>query len=385
MRARPPGLPKTRRRTGNRPSYEAADLRDIEALAECHQRDACGCEIGPVRVLVNNAGNDDRKPLEEVTPDYWDERFADQPAPPVLCRAGGRSADMAKPGGGSIINMGSISWMRGAAGLIFYTTAKSAVMGMTKSLARELGERNIRVNSIAPGWVLTERQVERAKRIYQGKFSEYLEVQCLKEHLLPPDIARMALLAGCRRLTSHHGADLHRRRRRGLGRTGRPCKAERRARLNTEFHKHPYREENDENTSSRWHPPPWSLQRLGLTGQAAQAADLSFMSFSYAEEAAQAVRSRRCSTASRPQTKLDVSSRWALPGATCRRTSFCAHAPRHLPDVAQLSERWLPTFANVARSRRPERRSTARTSSQSIFAPDALAMGQIGGKQLPCR
>jgi NAD(P)-dependent dehydrogenase (short-subunit alcohol dehydrogenase family) len=66
-------------------------------------------------------------------------------------------------------------------------------MGLTKSLARELGDRSIRVNSIAPGWVLTERQVERAKRIYQGKFAEYLEVQCLKEHLLPPDIARMAL------------------------------------------------------------------------------------------------------------------------------------------------------------------------------------------------
>jgi NAD(P)-dependent dehydrogenase (short-subunit alcohol dehydrogenase family) len=100
---------------------------------------------------------------------------------------------MAKAGGGSIINMGSISWMRGAAGLIFYTTAKAAVMGMTKSLARELGERNIRVNSIAPGWVLTERQVVRAKAIYHGKFAEYLEAQCLKEYLLPPDIARMAL------------------------------------------------------------------------------------------------------------------------------------------------------------------------------------------------
>jgi NAD(P)-dependent dehydrogenase (short-subunit alcohol dehydrogenase family) len=66
-------------------------------------------------------------------------------------------------------------------------------MGMTKSLAREVGGDGVRVNSIAPGWVLTERQVERAKRIYQGKFAEYLEVQSLKEHLLPPDIARMAL------------------------------------------------------------------------------------------------------------------------------------------------------------------------------------------------
>jgi NAD(P)-dependent dehydrogenase (short-subunit alcohol dehydrogenase family) len=177
-------------RTGNRPHYEAVDLRDIGAL-----RSAIGAlseRVGTIQVLVNNAGNDDRLPIEDVTPDYWDERFQTNLRHQffaVQSVIGG----MAEAGGGSIINMGSISWMRGAAGLIFYTTAKSAVMGMTKSLARELGERNIRVNSIAPGWVLTERQVERAKRIYQGKFAEYLEVQCLKEHLLPPDIARMAL------------------------------------------------------------------------------------------------------------------------------------------------------------------------------------------------
>jgi NAD(P)-dependent dehydrogenase (short-subunit alcohol dehydrogenase family) len=127
-----------------------------------------------------------------VTPDYWDDRFATNLRHQFFA-AQALIEGMAAAGGGSIVNMGSISWMRGAAGLIFYTTAKSAVMGMTKSLAREVGARNIRVNSIAPGWVLTERQVERAKRIYQGKFAEYLEVQCLKEHLLPPDIARMAL------------------------------------------------------------------------------------------------------------------------------------------------------------------------------------------------
>lgn len=178
------------KRTGNTPFYRAADLRDIDALK--HGIEALRSEIGPIRVLVNNAGNDDRMPLEEVTPDYWDERFQTNLRHQFFA-VQAVVPEMAEAGGGSVINMGSISWMRGAAGLIFYTTAKSAVMGMTKSLARELGTRNIRVNSIAPGWVLTERQVERAKRVYQGKFSEYLEVQCLKEHLLPPDIARMAL------------------------------------------------------------------------------------------------------------------------------------------------------------------------------------------------
>ncbi|WP_117190310.1 SDR family NAD(P)-dependent oxidoreductase [Rhizobium terrae] len=177
-------------RTGNRPFHRAADLRDVDALKA--GIGALRSEIGPIRVLVNNAGNDDRKPLEDVTPEYWDERFQTNLRHQFFA-VQAVAPEMAEAGGGSIINMGSISWMRGAAGLIFYTTAKSAVMGMTKSLARELGTRNIRVNSIAPGWVLTERQVERAKRVYQGKFSEYLEVQCLKEHLLPPDIARMAL------------------------------------------------------------------------------------------------------------------------------------------------------------------------------------------------
>jgi NAD(P)-dependent dehydrogenase (short-subunit alcohol dehydrogenase family) len=176
--------------TGNRPHYEIADLRDVEALQAAIA--ALAAKVGPVRVLVNNAGNDDRLPFDEVTPDYWDERMATNLRHQFFA-AQAVAGEMAAAGGGAIINMGSISWMRGAAGLIFYTTAKSAVMGMTKSLARELGGRDIRVNSIAPGWVLTERQVERAKRIYLGKFSEYLEAQCLKEHLLPPDIARMAL------------------------------------------------------------------------------------------------------------------------------------------------------------------------------------------------
>jgi NAD(P)-dependent dehydrogenase (short-subunit alcohol dehydrogenase family) len=176
--------------TGNRPASAVADLRDVAALRAAFT--ALSDEIGPVRVLVNNAGNDDRMPLEDVTPDYWDDRLATNLRHQFFA-AQAVIPEMAQAGGGSIVNMGSISWMRGAAGLIFYTTAKSAVMGMTKSLAREVGERRIRVNSIAPGWVLTARQVERAKRIYQGKFSEYLEAQCLKEHLLPPDVARMAL------------------------------------------------------------------------------------------------------------------------------------------------------------------------------------------------
>ncbi len=176
--------------TGNRPAFEVADLADIDALKAGVT--ALRQATGPFRVLINNAGNDDRLPVEEVTADYWDERFAVNLRHQFFC-AQAVIPDMAAAGGGSIVNMGSNSWMQGAPGLIAYTTAKSAVAGLTRSLARELGPRNIRVNSVAPGWILTERQVSRAKRIYQGKFDEYLAKQCLKEFLLPPDVARMAL------------------------------------------------------------------------------------------------------------------------------------------------------------------------------------------------
>ncbi|HZV85642.1 MAG TPA: SDR family oxidoreductase [Brevundimonas sp.] len=176
--------------TGLRPTFTIADLTDIAATREAIASLSGRC--GAFRVLVNNAGNDDRLRVEDVTPDYWDERFA------VNLRHQFFAAQMvigpmAEAGGGSIVNMGSNSWMQGAPGLICYTTAKSAVQGLTKSLARELGDRRIRVNAVLPGWILTERQVNRAKAIYPDKFADYLTRQCLKEFLLPPDVARMVL------------------------------------------------------------------------------------------------------------------------------------------------------------------------------------------------
>lgn len=175
---------------GARPHWRPADLRDIRALQA-----AVGelrAATGPFAALVNNAGNDDRMPAEEVTPDHWDDRFA------VNLRHQFFAIQALLPdfdgwGGGAVVNMGSNSWIQGAPGLIAYTTAKSAVQGLTRSLAREFGARRIRVNSIAPGWILTERQVVRAKAVYPEKFASYLDRQCLKEFLLPADVARMAL------------------------------------------------------------------------------------------------------------------------------------------------------------------------------------------------
>jgi D-xylose 1-dehydrogenase len=149
-------------------------------------------QVGPFAALINNGGNDDRLPMEEVEPEYWDERFATNLRHQFFA-AQAVTEDMTNRGGGAIVNIGSTSWMQGAPGLICYTTAKSAVQGLTRSLARELGTRRIRVNCIAPGWILTERQVSRAEAIYPDKFAHYLERQCLKEFLLPPDVSRAAL------------------------------------------------------------------------------------------------------------------------------------------------------------------------------------------------
>jgi NAD(P)-dependent dehydrogenase (short-subunit alcohol dehydrogenase family) len=176
--------------TGVAPRWRGVDLADIPAAKAAAAELAA--ETGPFRVLVNNAGNDDRHRLEEITPDYWDDRFAVNLRHQFFM-AQAVAGPMAEAGGGSIVNLGSISWMMGAAGVIAYTTAKSAVAGLTKSLARELGPRKIRVNCIAPGWVLTPRQVNRARATAPEKFAQYLERQCLKEHLSPPDIARLAL------------------------------------------------------------------------------------------------------------------------------------------------------------------------------------------------
>lgn len=176
---------------GPRPDYVVCDLRDVDALRAAIA--TLRARVGPVRVLVNNAGNDDRRPAPEVEPDYWDDRMAVNMRHQFFA-AQAVMVDMG--GGGSIVNMGSNAWMQGASGLIAYTTAKSAIQGLTRSLAREVGTQGIRVNSIAPGWILTERQVTRARAVLTGKFDEYLAKQALKRFLLPPDVARMALFLG---------------------------------------------------------------------------------------------------------------------------------------------------------------------------------------------
>jgi NAD(P)-dependent dehydrogenase (short-subunit alcohol dehydrogenase family) len=179
-----------RQESGAEVSFEIVDLKDIAAMRVAVGRLAE--RLGAFRVLVNNAGDDARHTWREMTPELWDDRFAVN-ARHQFFVAQAVAPAMGEAGGGSIVNLGSISWMFGAAGVIAYTSAKSTIEGLTKSLARELGSLKIRVNSIAPGWVLTEKQIARAQASDPAKFQAYLNRQCLKEHLEPADIARLAL------------------------------------------------------------------------------------------------------------------------------------------------------------------------------------------------
>jgi D-xylose 1-dehydrogenase len=164
------------------------DLRDIAALRAAIARVAEA--LGPVQVLVNNAARDDRHGLETVEPDYWDERMATNLRHMFFCVQAVAPA-MRAAKAGSIINMGSVSWMGGQGGMPAYTTAKSAVRGLTRGLARDLGVDGIRVNEVVPGWVFTERQEELWAT--PEAVAKHLEGQSLKRKVMPPDIARMVL------------------------------------------------------------------------------------------------------------------------------------------------------------------------------------------------
>ncbi|MGH7071196.1 MAG: SDR family NAD(P)-dependent oxidoreductase [Acetobacteraceae bacterium] len=170
------------------PLFRQVDLVEIPALQAAVQE--VSRTLGPITVLVNNAANDQRHRIEDVTVEYWDERqrinlrhqfFAAQAVWPTM-----RSA-----GGGSIINFGSVSWHRKTGGMPAYTTAKAAVEGLTRSLARDFGPDRIRVNCVIPGWIMTERQM----RLWLTPEAEVdlLKEQCLKAKLVAEDVTNLVL------------------------------------------------------------------------------------------------------------------------------------------------------------------------------------------------
>lgn len=175
-------------RHGVRPLFMQCDITDVKRLQSCLSQ--AGEAHGAVTVMVNNAANDQRHALSDVTEDFWDWMQAiNLKAYFFGCQAAAEG--MRAAGGGSIINFTSISYMMGNAGYPAYTTANSGINGMTRSLARELGPDRIRVNALAPGWVLTEKQLD--KWATPDALAAHLERQCLKDHLAPRDIVDAAL------------------------------------------------------------------------------------------------------------------------------------------------------------------------------------------------
>lgn len=170
------------------PLFIRCDLRDIAALRDAVEQ--AHAAHGDITVLLNNAAHDERHKVESVTPEYWDDRiavnqrhvfFASQAVLPQMQRAGG----------GSIVNFGSVSWKLRQGGMPAYTMAKASIHGLTRGLARDYGKENIRVNTLVPGWVMTERQLkfwvtpEAEREIDAG--------QALAGRVRPEHIADMAL------------------------------------------------------------------------------------------------------------------------------------------------------------------------------------------------
>jgi NAD(P)-dependent dehydrogenase (short-subunit alcohol dehydrogenase family) len=168
--------------------FVAADLRDVEALRRAVAE--IRAAIGRVAILVNNAARDDRHAIDAVTPAYWDERMATNLRHQFFAAQAVKD-DMIALGHGSIINMSSVSFKLAQGGMPAYLTAKSAVIGLTRALARDLGRHAVRVNTVVPGWIMTERQIK--LWLTPEAEAEMMREQCLPEKLYPPDIARMVL------------------------------------------------------------------------------------------------------------------------------------------------------------------------------------------------
>ena len=169
-------------------AFEKCDLRDIDQLKSAFAKLAE--KLGPATVLVNNAARDDRHGWQDVTPEYWDERqatnlrhhfFAIQAVAPGMIEAGG----------GSIINMGSNSWWEAGGDMPAYTTSKAAVHGLTRTMARDLGGHRIRVNTVVPGWIMTDRQKE--LWVTEEAIENHRNRQCLKDLIEPVYVARMVV------------------------------------------------------------------------------------------------------------------------------------------------------------------------------------------------
>lgn len=170
------------------PIFRHCDITDIPSLQAVMAELAD--KLGDFDILVNNAANDQRHQAQDVTLEYWNERIAINQRPMFFtCQA--VFEGMKRKGGGSIINVSSISWHMKSGGYPVYATTKAAVVGLTRGLARDFGAHNIRVNTVTPGWVMTQRQID--LWVDDAAEVEIKKSQCLPSKLMPQDIAAMVL------------------------------------------------------------------------------------------------------------------------------------------------------------------------------------------------
>ncbi|MES2257489.1 MAG: SDR family oxidoreductase [Pseudomonadota bacterium] len=170
------------------PVFRHCDITDIPALQAVMT--GLAAELGDFEVLINNAANDQRHDTEQVTLEYWNERIAINQRPMFFtCQS--VLPGMKRNGGGSIVNISSISWHVKGGGYPVYATTKAAVVGLTRSLARDLGPHGIRVNTVTPGWVMTQRQLD--LWVDDAAEAEIKKAQCLPGKLMPDHVASMVL------------------------------------------------------------------------------------------------------------------------------------------------------------------------------------------------
>lgn len=170
------------------PLFRYCDITDIAALQSTMAELAD--QLGDFDVLVNNAANDQRHQAEDVTPEFWNNCVAINQRPMFFtCQS--VLAGMKRKGGGSIINISSMSWHVKNGGYPVYATTKAAVLGLTRGLARDFGAHGIRVNTVTPGWVMTQRQID--LWLDEAGKADIARSQCVPGQLMPDDISAMLL------------------------------------------------------------------------------------------------------------------------------------------------------------------------------------------------
>lgn len=167
--------------------WNQCDVRDVRSLQRCIES-AAGV-LGDFHVLVNNVANDERHDLAEVTPEYWDDRMAINQRPAFFAIQS-VVPGMRRLGGGSIINVGSGGWQIKECGYPAYAAAKASMHGLTRGLVRALGPDRIRINTLSPGWTITERQ---KRWLTPEAKAELFRTQCLPDQIEPEDVANFAV------------------------------------------------------------------------------------------------------------------------------------------------------------------------------------------------